>query len=197
MLDGPPSKSNCDHWRAGCGETRTPRSGTGRRKRTPTRGTSPAAEFTLRGPEHGNVLRLPDTLTAVRTGVAVGGGGRGSTPSRRAGCGAVSPAAPRRPERALEVAPQWWRPRPPPISPRPSCAPLFGRRAGWAARRRPLSGRRSRPVLRDHVRRPRRRAASTRRPYRVGRGATGVRRAARACAACAPPGRAGRRRSPP
>jgi transposase len=48
MLDGPPSQSNCDHWRAGCGETRTPRSGTGRRKRTPTRGTSPAAEFTRR-----------------------------------------------------------------------------------------------------------------------------------------------------
>jgi hypothetical protein len=49
MLDGPPSQSNCDHWRAGCGETRTPRSGTGRRKRTPTRGTSPAAEFTREG----------------------------------------------------------------------------------------------------------------------------------------------------
>jgi hypothetical protein len=48
MLDGPPSKSNCDHWRAGCGETRTPRSGTGRRKRNPPRGTSPAAEFTRR-----------------------------------------------------------------------------------------------------------------------------------------------------
>src|SRR5215207_3363196 len=54
------------------------------------------------------------TLTPARTGVAFGGGGRGPTPSQRAGCGAVSPAAPRCPERALEVAPQWWRPRPPP-----------------------------------------------------------------------------------
>jgi len=54
------------------------------------------------------------TLTVARTGVAFGGGGRGPTPSRSAGCGAVSPAAPRCPERASKVAPQWWRPRPPP-----------------------------------------------------------------------------------
>jgi hypothetical protein len=54
------------------------------------------------------------TLTPVRTGVVLGGGGRGPTPSRSAGCGAVSLAAPRCPERAWKVAPQWWRPRPPP-----------------------------------------------------------------------------------
>jgi transposase-like protein len=40
------------------------------------------------------------TLTPARTGVRFSGGGRGPTPSRRAGCGAGSPAAPRRPERA-------------------------------------------------------------------------------------------------
>src|SRR4051794_31268070 len=34
------------------------------------------------------------TLTPARTGVAFGGGGRGPTPSRRAGGGGVSPAAP-------------------------------------------------------------------------------------------------------
>ena len=39
------------------------------------------------------------TLTSARTGVASGGGGRGSTPSRRVGQGAVSPAAPRCPVR--------------------------------------------------------------------------------------------------
>jgi transposase-like protein len=94
------------------------------------------------------------TLTVARTGVAFGGGGRGPTPSQRAGCGAVSPAAPRRPERAWKVAPQWWRPRPPPSSPRPSSTPSFGWRGGWVARRRPLSGRPSRPEWTDRVRRP-------------------------------------------
>jgi transposase-like protein len=94
------------------------------------------------------------TLTVARTGVAFGGGGRGPTPSQRAGCGAVSPAAPRRPERAWKVAPQWWRPRPPPSSPRPSSTPSFGWRGGWVARRRPWSGRPSRPEWTDRVRRP-------------------------------------------
>jgi hypothetical protein len=35
-----------DHWRAACCESNPRGSGTGRRKRTPTRGTSPTAEFT-------------------------------------------------------------------------------------------------------------------------------------------------------
>jgi transposase-like protein len=85
------------------------------------------------------------TLTPARTGVAFGGGGRGPTPSQSAGCGAVSPAAPRRPERALEVAPQWWRPRPPPSWRAPCCGPPSYGRAGPVARRRPWCGRPSRP----------------------------------------------------
>jgi hypothetical protein len=36
-----------DHWRAVCGEARQHGSGRGRRKRTRTTGTSPAAYFTL------------------------------------------------------------------------------------------------------------------------------------------------------
>jgi len=39
-----------DRWRARYGETRSAGSGRGRRKRTRTAGTSPAAHFTLWGP---------------------------------------------------------------------------------------------------------------------------------------------------
>src|SRR6186997_3186570 len=70
---------------------------------------SPATSARSRG--HGGApaaRRGRTTLTVARTGVAFGGGGRGPTPSRSAGCGAVSPAAPRCPERAWKVAPQWW-----------------------------------------------------------------------------------------
>jgi transposase-like protein len=74
-------------------------------------------------------------LTPVRTGVDSGGGGRGSTPSRSAGLGAVSPAAPRCPERASIVAPRWRRPRPPPVcGPRPGW--LSFPSGGWVATRR-------------------------------------------------------------
>jgi hypothetical protein len=56
-----------DHWRARYGETRSAGSGRGRRKRTRTAGTSPAAYFTRRGAVgKGPVLLAPRRRPTLR-----------------------------------------------------------------------------------------------------------------------------------
>ena len=61
---GHQANPNCDHWRAGCGETRTPRSGTGRRNRNPPWATSPGGRVHSAG---GSWKR---SMLTMATGVA-------------------------------------------------------------------------------------------------------------------------------